>query len=347
MIVSDLAVLHRVLTSLQFLEGYFQHVPHCRDFLSSTDGLDRLARLTALPCIPYDFANSVASDSLVQVVRTMVEASTTESLAFIVKIVNESLLATASLRDDSAGDSKYIKLANVEDDQQAAGANVAFRHLVTLHVRIMLLSDIFATVGYSQGRALTTLLQSITGAGTGDILLGLGSLHRSSIWENVMLKEKMTTRSEEKQPSPEIAVAETPMSVSSEATTPGPSTTANGSQLDNSAAATPKPEQAAKKDPKETNMKALKHLANQLPNSLAPFFQAVVRLFQTRRNPDPTQRQRILDSADIVADVAVKHLSPRQTEDKRNLFTYYTMMLGLVSILLIDGECYLFCNLMA
>ncbi|EKM54444.1 uncharacterized protein PHACADRAFT_174950 [Phanerochaete carnosa HHB-10118-sp] len=321
----------------KFLEGYFQHVPHCRDFLSSTDGLDRLARLTALPCIPYDFANSVASDSLVQVVRTMVEASTNESLAFIVKIVNESLIATASLRDDNAGNSKYLELATVEDEQQAAEANTAFRNLVTLHVRIMLLSDIFATAGYSQGRALATLLQSVTGTGTGDILLGLGSLHRSSIWENVMLKEKMTIRPEDKQQTPEaFAPVETPMSVSSEATTPGPSTTANGSQPENSATATPKPEHPTKKDPKEMNMRALRHLASQLPNSLAPFFQSVVRLFQTRRNPDQAQKQRILDAADVVADVAVKHLSARQTDDKRNLFTYYTMMLGLVTILLID-----------
>ncbi len=75
----------------QFLEGFFQHVPHCRDFVADADGMDRLARLTSLPCLPYDFANSVASDSLVQVVRTMAEAATSETLTFLVKIVQESL----------------------------------------------------------------------------------------------------------------------------------------------------------------------------------------------------------------------------------------------------------------
>ena len=75
----------------QFLEGFFQHVPHCRDFVADADGLDRLARLTSLPCLPYDFANSVASDSLVQVIRTMAEAATSETLTFLVKIVQESL----------------------------------------------------------------------------------------------------------------------------------------------------------------------------------------------------------------------------------------------------------------
>ena len=79
------------LCIVQFLEGFFQHVPHCRDFVADAEGLDRLARLTSLPCLPYDFANSVGSDSLVQVIRTMAESATTETLAFLTKLVQESL----------------------------------------------------------------------------------------------------------------------------------------------------------------------------------------------------------------------------------------------------------------
>ncbi len=87
-------------------------MPHCRDFVANTDGLERFARLTALPCIPYDFPNSVASDSLVQVVRTMVEAATSETLAFVIKMVTDSLEETKDLRDDDSGESKLSALAN-------------------------------------------------------------------------------------------------------------------------------------------------------------------------------------------------------------------------------------------
>jgi E3 ubiquitin-protein ligase HUWE1 len=106
------------------LEGYFQHVPHCRDFVSNTDGLNRLARLTALPCIPYDFPNSVASDSLVQVVRTMVEAATSETLTFVIKMVNDSLEETKDLRDDDLGESKLSALANASGMLVAYVANL-------------------------------------------------------------------------------------------------------------------------------------------------------------------------------------------------------------------------------
>ena len=87
-------------------------MPHCRDFISNTDGLERLGRLTALPCIPYDFPNGVASDSLVQVVRTMVECATSETAAFIVKIVNQSLEETKHLRRDEDGVSLFSALAD-------------------------------------------------------------------------------------------------------------------------------------------------------------------------------------------------------------------------------------------
>lgn len=49
-----------------------------------------------------------------QVIRTMVEAATTDALAFIVKLVNASLAETEYLRDDSSGESKFVALATPE-----------------------------------------------------------------------------------------------------------------------------------------------------------------------------------------------------------------------------------------
>lgn len=83
-----------VVTSTQFLEGFFQHPAHCRDFVLSTDGLQRFGRLTGLACLPYDFANSVASDSMVQVLRTMTEVATGETLLHLGELVKDSLSET-------------------------------------------------------------------------------------------------------------------------------------------------------------------------------------------------------------------------------------------------------------
>jgi E3 ubiquitin-protein ligase HUWE1 len=102
-----------VLIALQFFEGLFQHPQHCKDFLSQTDGLARLGRLTALPCLPYDFANSVASDSLVQVMRTMADASASQTVGHLLKLVKASLEETRSFWGDLQPSSKLYPIVDL------------------------------------------------------------------------------------------------------------------------------------------------------------------------------------------------------------------------------------------
>ena len=64
---------------------------HCRDFIAKTDGVSRLARIIALPCFPYDLPITPETDSLVTVIRTMVEVSPSVTLNNLIKEVRASL----------------------------------------------------------------------------------------------------------------------------------------------------------------------------------------------------------------------------------------------------------------
>jgi E3 ubiquitin-protein ligase HUWE1 len=86
-----LGLFFTALCSSQFLEGLFQHTQHCKDFIRNVEGLERIGRLTGLPCLPYDYANSVSSDSLVQVIRTMADVGPNEALLHLSKLVENSL----------------------------------------------------------------------------------------------------------------------------------------------------------------------------------------------------------------------------------------------------------------
>lgn len=103
---------------MQFLEGLFQHTSHCKDFISDTDGLAQIGRFTSLPCIPYDFANSIASDSLVQVMRTMADVSSSETLLFLRKLVNESLAETKDFWVTMRDQSKLLPLLDIKGQSQ-------------------------------------------------------------------------------------------------------------------------------------------------------------------------------------------------------------------------------------
>lgn len=78
-----------------------------------TDGLTRLGKLTALPCMPYDFANSVSSDSMVQVMRTMTEVATNETLLHLAKLVQESLEMTKDFWSEFQETSKLASLMQI------------------------------------------------------------------------------------------------------------------------------------------------------------------------------------------------------------------------------------------
>lgn len=78
-----------------------------------TDGLTLLGRLTSLPCLPYDFANSVASDSMVQVMRTMTEVATDETLLHLSKLVKQSLDETRNFWETVSEPSKLLPLVDI------------------------------------------------------------------------------------------------------------------------------------------------------------------------------------------------------------------------------------------
>jgi E3 ubiquitin-protein ligase HUWE1 len=103
----------KVLTFTQFLEGLFQHPGHCKDFMTMTSGLTRIGTITSLPCLPYDYANSVASDSIVQVMRTMTEVATSEALQQLAKLLQDSLKETEDYWKVPSSESKLLSLVDI------------------------------------------------------------------------------------------------------------------------------------------------------------------------------------------------------------------------------------------
>ncbi|KAF7315636.1 hypothetical protein MIND_00079100 [Mycena indigotica] len=333
----DNSILSFMDTLLRFLDGLFQHQPHCKDFITLVDGLERLGRITALPCIPYDFANSGASDCLVQVMRTMSEVTSAETLAHLSKLVKESLETTKDFWESVQAESKLLPFVDLTPEQYLNG-NRLFRDLVTLHVRITLLSEVFVTAGIAHGRNAIVLLQTLMSSTRPEVITDLGALHRAAIWENIVLKEGLILKGIEMVPTP----SSSPLEGSPEQTTrvlpnvDAVSTTAieSGAQMDEISRTSSSP--TAKEGNRSKNAAALKHLTHGLPNSLATFFQAIVKMFHTRRNPDAGQKKQITESSSVIAEIMVNHLQLDGIAEGQSTLSYYAVMLGLFNLLLID-----------
>jgi E3 ubiquitin-protein ligase HUWE1 len=156
--------------------------------------------------------------------------------------------------------------------QSHSEANRTFRTLITLLVRVILLSDIYATAGYAHGRSAGGLLQTLMNTGASEILPDLGVLHRACIWENVLLKAQIPEKESELEGNTILSSLQSP----GEPSSGEPTVAANGAHT-SSATVTPAgvsgQEGPRESDPREENAKSFRHLANQIPGALSPFFQ--------------------------------------------------------------------------
>ena len=264
-----------------------------------------MARLTSLPCLPFDFANSVASDSLIQVVRTMTEAATNETITFLVKLVQESLEECKDFWDPINEQSKFLSLVEFDGkifsvalyigDIESPGlagkeeeANKRFRKIITLQTRISLLSDIYATAGYAHTRASQTLLHVMLGRSPSP-LADLGALHRSFVWENIALKSALSAQGiDVAPPSHELfsSILASSTQAGQHSSTPTvedaaagsvgtAAPAANGASAGEPSTSAGTPATKKEERPQDKNARALKHLAHQIPASLTPFFQCM------------------------------------------------------------------------
>lgn len=176
--------------------------------------------------------------------------------------------------------------------EQVPNANETFRSLVTLHNRMTILSDVFATAGYGHGRAAITILQTLMSNSTPEVIMNLGALHRTTIWENIALKKAFADIgidiAHTPLPSPIDGTPEQPLAPLPEVVdnTTASSTAPNGVEESNSPSTTPLPPTDTEKTlgPLEHNAAALKHLSHGLPNALMPFFtgESFLLLFRCR-----------------------------------------------------------------
>ncbi|KAF8525043.1 hypothetical protein BU17DRAFT_41797 [Hysterangium stoloniferum] len=323
----------------RFLEGLFQHTPHCRDFVTNTDGLDRLGKIVTLHCIPYNYASSPASDAFVQVLRAMTEVAPTQTISKVLVQVRSSLDDTREFWETMDGNSKLLKCVDVSNEEELLEANAKFRKLTALHTRVTLLADIFSSAAHVHGRSALSLLPGLVGPEATGVLADLGGLHRACIWENIVLKGALAARGLSPGRNGQIPASEaTPSTAQASTVVNGPDVISAVQELE-SLSEEPKAKETAKKEgPQERNAKALKHIATQIPTSLTPFFQAVVKMpsLYTRRSPDPSQKRQAATVAEQVAYVALNHLKGEGSDDKLASYAYWTVMMGLITVLLFE-----------
>ena len=170
----------------RFLEGFFRNAALCRDFMRS-GSLARLLAFLSTPCIPYHFGTSTPADSLVMLLRTMVEESPSTVLSALLRDVHQSMTEIAS-----------PMLALLEP--HAPELQPRFRTWVRLHTRLHVLTDVCETFVQSfmfpnaSTKVPLALFRALSEGGDVATLAQLGQLVRMCVWEHLRVKAALRGR---------------------------------------------------------------------------------------------------------------------------------------------------------
>jgi E3 ubiquitin-protein ligase HUWE1 len=261
----------------QFLEGLFQHTGHCREFVSKSDGVNLLIRLYDLPSLPANFCMTPAAQSIVSVMRAMAEAVPTPTLERLLGAVRESLDQTRPIWKMGDEPRRPTSFLEVVEGSDVVTVNDRYRRLLTLHLRINMLSHVYySTAGYTHGRSTNVILQ-IVGTGTGPSTIeDLAEMYRVFLWEGVVLKGG--------DPGKQLTIEGTHVSLANG--TPSTSSTVPLADSSNKLGASPsEPKVKIATSIQEDNARAIRTLVQNLSKVTTPLFQGTSATSKNACNP--------------------------------------------------------------
>ncbi|KAK9767472.1 E3 ubiquitin-protein ligase tom1, partial [Basidiobolus ranarum] len=340
-------VVNFIEISARFLEGLFQNASHCKEFLKM-GGLEILLKFYSLPTVPYDFSTSSASYSLSHLFRVMSEVDANSVVTAILSELHRSLEASSSFLKTENSDGIIVNYLSLDrtDVKKVDEANRVFRSLVSLHGFVGLLSDIYCTPVFSHSKNIATVIGAFTGETGSQVVSMLGELHRTCVWENIILKNtvpkewytvKKKSKKDGSDPTGQISnerdstqIGDTPRNVDDYSDDiPKVNNESVEAEFD------------AAEYPKVQNTKYFKFLASQIPTCLTPLFQGLSKILSTRRVMEPAQKILAVQLASDISKVAKEHLTWTRVLKPEGVFeteqfSYYTAMLGLLSVLFLD-----------
>ena len=313
----------------RFLEGMFQSMQHCKEFIK-LNPVPLLLDLLELPCAPCLNSASAAFASISAIFKLMSEQKAPELAQAIVERLKASLDKTRWLWDTPLGDSKLEGWIKPKAETVEA-ENAKFRDVTVLLSYVALLSDLYANLTYAHGKTATAVLAVLATAENVEVLGQVGQLYRSCTWETITLKGKLPgaptdlasalTKLAEGVPPSGLALTEAPAAAA------GPdATSASGP--------TPAPSSPAK----SINFKSVEDVITNIPLNITPFLQAAIKMFVHRRSTDDLHRKAANSVAGTIARMMQDSLIWPDSGDLNANLAYSTMMIGAIGGLLFDGK---------
>lgn len=193
----------------------------------------------------------------------MAEAVPTPTLERLLGAVREILDETRpiwKMGDEPHRPTSFLEVAEGSD---VVAVNHRYRRLLTLHLRINMLSQVYSTAGYTHGRPTNAILQIVGTSKGPSTVEDLAEIYRVFLWEGVVLKGG--------DPSKQLTIEGTHVSLANGALSP--SNTTPFADSSNKLATSPSEPKSKMASIKEDNTRAIRILVQNLSKVTTPLFQ--------------------------------------------------------------------------
>jgi E3 ubiquitin-protein ligase HUWE1 len=334
----------------RFLGGFFANHSMCAAFVD-VHGVESILDLATMPCLDIKFNEARSSgDDFARVVQVLVEQKPHIAVPSILKRTQQALDQLEPLmRCNHAGETAFFEPFTGHDaDNQAE--RVEFTHgtdhvkaLLVVHTLVLALTFAFQGQMFNTRSTHNVSSQVNLADMYARLVDSLGRLHRSCVWEEILLQKNMPTEWEKETriKSSGFGTIEAD-NVFNLSNNERPSESSGGQTEEATDGVTAPSTSAAWQDSARfKNTQILRYLLSKIPTGIAPFFQSLGKLLLFRRSLDTYQKQCATIVADQLAQAAIDQLrfeAPKASASSQERYAYWIVILTSLSQLMIDNN---------
>lgn len=333
----------------RFLGGFFTNHTMCSAYIEA-DGVESILDLATLPCLDPRFNESRAiNDEFARVVQVLVEQKPHIAVPALLKRTQQALdRLEPMLRHPYQGEAAFFapftssKNADVSDVHEHGTEYV--KSLLVVHTLISALTQTFQAQMFNSRSTHNVASQVNLADVYARIVDSLGRLHRSCVWEEILLQKNMPTEWEKetrlKSSGFGVHEADSVFNLGDRpsAFSAGPPDAAETPTTAGDGAA---PSTEGTHSAHFKNTQILRYLLSKIPTGIAPFFQSLGRLILFRRNLDSYYKQCAIIVGDQLAQAAIDQLrfeAPKASQSAEDRYAYWIVILTSLSQLMIDNN---------
>jgi E3 ubiquitin-protein ligase HUWE1 len=337
----------------RFLGGFFANHQMCAAYIEA-NGVEAILDLATLPCLDARFYEARSSgEDFARVVQLLVEQKPHITVPSILKRTQQALDRLEPLMQCAyQGGVAYFAtftgpdaVTEEERDAQSHGTDYV-KSLLVVNTLVSALTTTFQGQMFNTRSTHNVSSQVNLADMYARLIDSLGRLHRSCVWEEILLQKNMPAEWEKETRIKSLGFgmieADNVFNLGNNERPFDPSSGSNNGEGTNSAvSSSDNAASLSQNSARFKNTQILRYLLSKIPTGIAPFFQSLGKLLLFRRSLDSYQKQCATIVADQLAQAAIDQLqfeAPKASASAQERYAYWIVILTSLSQLMIDNN---------